>query len=78
MTNRKKTSNLAAMRLGRKIRVLRRKRGVSQQQVADFVGLSKMAISSWERGLNVPSALQLMQLAQYFSVPTDEFNSLSA
>ena len=50
------------------IRKYRRKKGLSQQDLADIIGVSHQAISKWERGENYPDLLSLVSLSQFFEV----------
>lgn len=51
---------------------LRRERGVTQAQLADELGLTNKAVSKWETGEAYPETAQLLPLASYFGVTTDE------
>jgi len=62
----------AIMKVGNSLRVWRAKKGVSQQQLADSVGLSRQTVNSIERGKFVPSVLTAMKLARYFDTSVDE------
>lgn len=46
------------------IREYRLKAGLSQRKLAALLGRSKDAVSSWERGLNLPSVPLLMRMAK--------------
>jgi transcriptional regulator with XRE-family HTH domain len=46
------------------IREYRLKAGLSQRKLAAMLGRSKDAVSSWERGLNLPSVPLLMRMAK--------------
>lgn len=50
---------------------LRQEAGLTQQELADRLGLSNMAVSLWERAKGEPSAAQLRKLADLFGVPMD-------
>lgn len=59
--------------IGKRIRALRRERDLTQQQVADALGLSSQAtISMIENGTNKPSIEVAMGLARLFGVSLDE------
>ncbi len=49
--------------MGAKIRQLRERRGMTQKQLADALGLSQVAICLWETGENVPTIQNLHRLA---------------
>jgi len=50
----------------------RRKRGLSQAQLADMVGLSAKAVSKWENGYAKPTTGTLRKLAEIFGVDVSE------
>ena len=54
------------------IRRLRTKHGVTQETIADFIGVSAQAVSKWERGDGLPDITMLPALANYFDVTLDE------
>ncbi len=56
---------------GEKIRTLRMHQGLSQEQLAEVCGVSRQAISKWERGDSLPDTERLMQLCRYFHVSAD-------
>ena len=56
-------------RIGRNIAQARKKAGLTQEQLAERVGLSPQAISKWENGRNLPDLENLMQLAEQLNVP---------
>ena len=51
---------------------LRRERKLTQEQLADFVGVTKASVSKWETGQSMPDILLLPRLAAYFDVTVDE------
>lgn len=66
------------MNLGDRILTLRKSVGLSQEQLAEVVGVSRQAISKWETGQTVPDLDNLIQLALAFSVSTDELLGIEA
>ncbi len=58
------SKKLDASVIGQKLRILRGEK--LQQEVADAVGVSKMAISAYENGDRVPRDEIKVRLAQYF------------
>lgn len=50
---------------------LRKKRGLSQQQLAEQLGLSTSAIGMYERGKREPSHETLREICNFFDVSTD-------
>lgn len=59
------------MTLGEKITVLRKKRSLSQEELAITLGVSRQAVSKWELGDATPDTEKIVALAEYFDVTTD-------
>lgn len=59
------------MKLGDKIYSCRKKAGMSQEVLAEKVGVSRQAISKWEIGTAVPELANVAALAKIFGVTTD-------
>ncbi|OYW94587.1 MAG: transcriptional regulator [Alishewanella sp. 32-51-5] len=59
-----------------RIAELRAARGLSQQQLADAIGVSRKTISTVETSRFTPSVLIALQLARYFAVPVEQVFSL--
>lgn len=51
---------------------LRREKKLTQEQLADFVGVTKASVSKWETKQSMPDILLLPQLAAFFDVTIDE------
>ena len=60
------------MELGKQIYELRKKANLSQEQLAEKVGVSRQTISKWELGETAPDIKQAQVLSQVFSVSLDE------
>lgn len=58
--------------LSENIYSLRRKSGMSQEQLAEKIGVSRQAISKWEGGLSTPELDKLKSLSECFQVSIDE------
>lgn len=58
--------------LSEKIYTLRRKSGMSQEQLAERIGVSRQAVSKWETGLSTPELDKLKALSECFGVTIDE------
>lgn len=56
---------------GRKIKALRLEQEMTQQQVADRIGVTKSVVSAYETNLRMPSYDVLKRLATLFRVSTD-------
>lgn len=50
---------------------LRKKKGVTQEELAEFIGVTKASVSKWENGQSMPDILLLPRLASYFDVTVD-------
>ena len=51
---------------------LRREKKLTQEQLADFIGVTKASVSKWETAQSLPDILLLPQLAAFFNVTVDE------
>ncbi len=60
------------MTIGEKIYTLRTKTGMTQEQLAEKMGVSRQAISKWESDVSVPELNKLKSLANLFQVTLDE------
>ncbi|MCI9532342.1 MAG: helix-turn-helix transcriptional regulator [Lachnospiraceae bacterium] len=49
----------------------RHEKKLTQEEVADFLGVTKASVSKWEKGVNTPDLLLLPQLAAFFGVTVD-------
>ena len=54
---------------------LRKKNGLSQEELADKLGLSRQAVSKWERAEASPDTDNLICLAKLYGVSLDELLS---
>ena len=61
--------------LSEQIYTLRRKMGLSQEQLAEKVGVSRQAVSKWETGASVPELDKLLALSEFFGVSVEELTS---
>ena len=59
------------MQLGRRIKELRKKRNITQQDLAEMLGVSYQAISRWENSITSPDITVLPVLANIFNVTVD-------
>lgn len=63
------------MELSEKLQELRRKKGVTQEEVATAIFVSRTAVSKWESGRGYPNIDSLKNLANYYGVTIDELLS---
>lgn len=59
------------MALSEKLYSLRKKSGLSQEQLAERLNVSRQAISKWESGSSVPESEKLIAVSSYFQVSLD-------
>ena len=60
------------MTLGEKISMLRKKEGISQEKLAEVIGVSRQAVTKWENKNANPDTENLIRLAEFFGVSLDE------
>ena len=60
------------MNIGAVIAKKRREKGVTQEELAEHLGVSKPAVSKWESGQSYPDILLLPMLAAYFNIRVDD------
>lgn len=52
--------------------VKRREKGITQDELAAYIGVTKASVSKWETGQSYPDITFLPQLAAYFNISIDE------
>ncbi len=55
---------------------LRKDKGITQSELADFLGVSFQSVSKWENGITMPDIALLPMLSEYFQVSVDEILGL--
>ncbi|MGN0390307.1 MAG: helix-turn-helix domain-containing protein [Wujia sp.] len=60
------------LNLSENILRLRRERKITQEELADFAGVTKASVSKWESGKSTPDIMLLPLLASFFDVTVDE------
>ena len=63
------------MEIGKKIMELRKKNGLSQEELAEKIGVARQTISKWELGETSPDLKQSKELSKIFNVSLDELVS---
>ena len=58
--------------LGNKIRMLRKNKGMTQEELAEVLTVSAQAVSKWETHLSAPDVELLPVIARYFGITMDE------
>ena len=59
------------MSLSDKITMLRKSRALSQEELAERLGISRQAVSKWESGQSMPDIDKIVLLSEFFGVTTD-------
>ena len=60
------------MQLGEKIKSLRKQKNLSQEVLANYLGVSFQAVSKWESSTTMPDVMLIPAIASFFGVSTDE------
>ncbi len=59
------------MNIGERIQKLRKESGMSQEELADVIGVSRQAVSKWESGQSLPDTEKIVLMCEHFSVSAD-------
>ncbi|MDD4774511.1 MAG: helix-turn-helix transcriptional regulator [Eubacteriales bacterium] len=59
------------MNLADRIQNLRKLKGITQETLADTLGVSRQAVSKWESGQSEPESDKIIGMSEYFGVTTD-------
>ena len=59
------------MNIADRIQHLRKTKGISQEELADRVGVSRQAVSKWESEQSMPDLDKIITMSEYFEVTTD-------
>ena len=60
------------MQLGNNIQILRKRKGISQEKLAEKINVTRQTISNWELGETAPNPEQLILLSKEFDTSIDE------
>lgn len=60
------------MSLAEKLKELRKHKNVSQEKLAEYLGVSYQAVSKWENGITSPDISLLPAISRYFGITVDE------
>ncbi len=58
--------------LGNNLYTLRKRRGLSQEEFAEKIHISRQAVSKWERGEALPDTENLIEIAEFYGITIDE------
>ncbi len=60
------------IKIGEKIKLLRKQKNISQEVLAQYLGVSFQAVSKWENETTMPDITMVPAIASFFGVSTDE------
>lgn len=60
------------LKIGEKIRALRKEKNISQEVLAQYLGVTFQAVSKWENGAALPDVATIPAIALFFGVSTDQ------
>lgn len=60
------------LKLADNIKLYRKKMELTQESLAEALGVTVGAVSKWENGNNVPDVMMMMELADFFNISVDE------
>lgn len=60
------------IKIGNKVSAKRKEKGITQEELANYLGVSKPAVSKWESGQSYPDIQLLPVMAAYFNISVDE------
>lgn len=60
------------MTIGKKISELRKKEGLTQEKLAEYLKISRQTVSSWESGITSPDLKEASDLAKIFKVSVND------
>lgn len=66
------------MSLGNNLYKARRKKGLSQETVADTLGISRQTVSKWETDETLPNVFQAKEMARLYELSLDDLMEYDA
>jgi transcriptional regulator with XRE-family HTH domain len=63
---------MESIKVGNFIKENREKKGITQEELANVLHVSRTNISKWERGVRIPNSQYLQELSNYFDVSINE------
>lgn len=63
------------MEFNEKLQQLRKQKGLTQEELAELLYVSRTAVSKWESGRGIPNIESLKAISKYFSISVDELLS---
>ena len=62
--------------LGKRIKIARKAKKKTQDEVAQAIGIGKTTLSEWERGLKQPGLLNILNFCNFLGITIDELLDL--
>ena len=60
------------IKIGSFLKELRQEKGMTQEQLAEYLNVSNRSVSRWETGSNLPDLSMLITLAEYYDIAVGE------
>ncbi len=60
------------MNLGEKIIELRKKKGLTQEALSEYLNVSRQTLSNWEKDNTIPDLAQAKNIAKFFKISLDD------
>ena len=58
--------------IGQMIRLARMKKGMTQADLAENIGVSQGAVGQWEQGMTIPRPKHIVRLSSLLDIPVEE------
>lgn len=59
------------MEIGNKLKKARNEKGITQEQAAEFLGVSRQTISNWENNKSYPDIISVIKMSDFYAVSLD-------
>ena len=63
---------MSEINIGKTIASCRRSEGITQEELAEYLGVTKAAVSKWELGINLPDLTLIPKISSFFRISIDE------
>lgn len=71
----KKDKEIVDMTFAENLKMLRKQAGMSQEQLAEKIGVSRQAVTKWETGAGIPDIENIMAISTLFDISIDDLLS---
>ena len=71
----KKDKEIVDMTFAENLKMLRKQAGMSQEQLAEKIGVSRQAVTKWETGAGIPDIENIMAISTLFNISIDDLLS---